>query len=125
MTNINVPGINLNKYDEVVWTTSSGMENEFAVKNVCRDLRSNALIVTWWKLVWHSQCIQKHSFILWNAIINRMNTQDRMHKWGNYAVNRCYLCENDSEDLEHLLFKCGYSSSVWNKIKSMAEIHGG
>ncbi|PWA48243.1 reverse transcriptase zinc-binding domain-containing protein [Artemisia annua] len=101
VTNIDVPNINPNKCDEAVWKTSSGMEKEFAVKNVCRDLRSNDPIVTWWKLVWYSQCIPKHAFILWIAINNRMNTQDRLQKWGRlilaYRDNpMTHRCESQS-----------------------------
>lgn len=41
LTNIRVPILNPNNCDEVVWTTCDGMEKDFAVKSVCRDLRSN------------------------------------------------------------------------------------
>lgn len=95
---------------------------DFAVRNACRDLRNNDPSVTWWKLVWYSQCIPKHAFILWLAINNRLATQDRIQKWGNYAVNRCHLCKKDTEDLEHLFFSCEFSEGVWNKVKVLAAI---
>ncbi|PWA40519.1 RNA-directed DNA polymerase, eukaryota, Reverse transcriptase zinc-binding domain protein [Artemisia annua] len=104
VTNIEVPDINPNKCDEVVWKTSSGMEKDFAVKNVCRELRSNVPVVTWWKLVWYSQCIPKHAFILWIAINNRMNTQDRLQKWGYLELVNVVIDANEL-NLQYLVFE--------------------
>ena len=53
----------------------------------------------------------------------RLTTQDRLQQWGNYAVNRCYLCMQEAEDLEHLFFECKFSRSVWDKVKNRARIH--
>ncbi|PWA42372.1 reverse transcriptase zinc-binding domain-containing protein [Artemisia annua] len=46
-----------------------------------------------------------------------------MAKWGLYTVNRCPLCHNDNEDLQHLFFQCNFSSEVWSEAKEMAEIN--
>ena len=71
----------VDKSDGVVWTNCNGIEMDFAVKNVCKDLRSNDPSVTWWKLVWYSQCIPKHAFILWMAIKGNIMTRDRIRSW--------------------------------------------
>ncbi|PWA61793.1 reverse transcriptase zinc-binding domain-containing protein [Artemisia annua] len=45
-----------------------------------------------------------------------------MIKWGMYNVNRCPLCLSENEDLQHLFFKCSFSTAVWDKVRDMAEI---
>ncbi|PWA64123.1 hypothetical protein CTI12_AA347270 [Artemisia annua] len=45
-------------------------------------------------------------------------------RWGIQSVNRCYLCYNKAEDLDHLLFQCQFATEIWGKIKSLAEISG-
>lgn len=123
LTEIDVPNLIPNKCDGIVWVNCNGMEMDFAVKNVCRDLSNNGPKVIWWKLVWFSQCVPKLAFILWLVMNNILSTLNRLQRWGNYVVNRCCLCKNECEDLEHLFFKCEFSRRVWNKTKCMAKIH--
>ncbi|GKE12141.1 reverse transcriptase zinc-binding domain-containing protein, partial [Tanacetum coccineum] len=79
------------------------------------------------KIVWRSRngvdmsfsCIPKHSFIVWLAIQDRLTTMDKISKWGDYAVNRCSLCCQACEDINHLLFQCPFSREVWTKVKEL------
>ncbi|GJW90404.1 RNA-directed DNA polymerase, eukaryota, reverse transcriptase zinc-binding domain protein [Tanacetum coccineum] len=52
----------------------------------------------------------------------RLTTLDKLKNWGDYAVNRCCLCCQDAEDLDHLMFKCEFASEVWNKISVIADM---
>ncbi|GJS37847.1 retrotransposon protein, putative, ty1-copia subclass [Tanacetum coccineum] len=97
VTNILEPKIDLLKSDSVIWKADSGKELDFAVKNVCEDIRLNGPHIE------HSRQIQET---------------------GNYAVNRCYLRMKDFEDLDHLFFKCEFSRDVWNKAKNFSDIKG-
>lgn len=45
--------------------------------------RNSYPTVSWKDLVWFSNAIPKHSFILWLAIRNRLLTQDRVQFWDN------------------------------------------
>nr|GEU89064.1 hypothetical protein [Tanacetum cinerariifolium] len=47
---------------------------------IYNNVGSNDGIVKWHKLVWFSQNIPKHSFILWMAIQNKLVTQDKIRK---------------------------------------------
>ena len=60
---------------------------------------------------------------MWLAIKGRLSTLDRLQKWGNCIVNRCYLCMKEAEDLEHIFFKCDFSREVWEKVRIKAKIH--
>ncbi|PWA90893.1 RNA-directed DNA polymerase, eukaryota, Reverse transcriptase zinc-binding domain protein [Artemisia annua] len=101
-----VPSLNDDIEDKIVWRTNCGKEAEFSIKVVNFDLNRLNPCVEWWKLVWYSQCIPKHTFILWLA--NRQSTQDRLMKWGIHGANRCCLCYNNSVDLPHLFFQCPF-----------------
>ncbi|PWA41355.1 reverse transcriptase zinc-binding domain-containing protein [Artemisia annua] len=123
ITSIEDPTIQNDYNDIVVWISKNEEKVRFSVKTATIDLGTEVPRVRWWRLIWYAQCIPKHSFIFCLAIQNRLSTQDRMAKWGLYTVNRCPLCQNDNEDLQHLFFKCKFSSEVWSKAKEMAEIN--
>ncbi|GJU32844.1 reverse transcriptase zinc-binding domain-containing protein, partial [Tanacetum coccineum] len=122
ITSLEVPSIEEEREDKIVWKTRFGQEVEFSMRQVNIDFTIQNPKVPWWKLVWYSQCIPKQSFILWLAIQDRLTTQDKLRRWGNQAVNRCCLCLNDLEDLKHLFFQCPFSKAVWRKVLTMTEI---
>ncbi|PWA78109.1 hypothetical protein CTI12_AA217300 [Artemisia annua] len=50
------------------------------------DMHINGDIAGWHKLMWFSQNIPKHAFILWLAVQKKLPTQDNIRKWGNYDL---------------------------------------
>lgn len=123
ITSLEDPNFNADDNDTVVWICKNGEEGKFSVKNATLDLCTSVPKVHWWRLVWYSQCVPKHSFILWLAIQNRLSTQEKLQNWGIYNVNRCPLCQKDNEDLQHLFFRCEFSKEVWYKAVLMADIN--
>ncbi|GKA52480.1 RNA-directed DNA polymerase, eukaryota, reverse transcriptase zinc-binding domain protein [Tanacetum coccineum] len=121
ITNLSVPNINEGN-DKLVWRDRFGKNLEFSVSIVNYEMNEQSSVVSWWKLIWFSECIPKTSFITWLAIQNRLSTQDKFKKWGDCAVNRCSLCCNDSEDIDHLFFKCEFSKELWVKVCSIINI---
>nr|GEV72919.1 retrovirus-related Pol polyprotein from transposon TNT 1-94 [Tanacetum cinerariifolium] len=73
-----VPDIKNGEKEKVTWLDKNGMSYNFTMKNVYDDMREHIEEVKWGKLVWLSQCITKHSFILWMAVQRRLLTHDRM-----------------------------------------------
>ena len=121
-TSIEVPNIVDDAKGRVIWLNKKGEEADFSAKAATNVLCIDSPKVSWWRLIWYSQCVPKQSFILWLAIQDRLSTQDKLVKWGMHTVNRCALCKCDNEDLQHLFFKCAYSAEVWDKAKNMADI---
>ncbi|GKA98042.1 RNA-directed DNA polymerase, eukaryota, reverse transcriptase zinc-binding domain protein [Tanacetum coccineum] len=70
----------VDKRDKIIWRTKDGKHVQFTMNQTYNDLGSNDGIVKWHKLVWFSQNIPKHSFILWIAIQNKLVTQDKIRK---------------------------------------------
>ena len=123
-TSLVVPVVDEDREDKIVWKNCRDKEVDFSVRVVNSDLNNHVQGVEWWKPVWYSQWIPKHTFILWLTIQDRLTTQDKLMKWGVQGANRCSLCQNESEDMQHLFFLCTFSSEVWRKVKDMAAIRG-
>lgn len=50
---------------------------------------------------------------IWLAILNRCWTADRLARRGMEHPERCLLCDQEEEDMQHLLTKCVFSREVW------------
>ena len=78
ITNLPNPILDPIKSDKLMWKLQSGSEIPFTIKHISKDLRDKEPVVCWSKLVWFSQCIPKHSFILWVTFLGRLSTQDKL-----------------------------------------------
>ncbi|GKC31525.1 reverse transcriptase zinc-binding domain-containing protein, partial [Tanacetum coccineum] len=89
-----LPNIKLSpeKYDVLMWKRNDGILEKFTIRNAYQDLQSRQKNVRWKDLVWFSQNIPKHAFILWLAIKGSLTTQDKIRKWGSYDMMACPLC---------------------------------
>ena len=67
-TNLEVPVIDANGGDSIIWKRSNGSESAFAVKIAYEDLNVTEQNIVWWELIWFTQCVPKHSFVLWLAV---------------------------------------------------------
>ena len=89
------------------------------------DIKNEDEKVIWSRLVWYSQNIPKHAFILWLAVNNKLLTQDKIRKWGSYDLMVCSLCNKDMDSHSHLFFKCEYSEQLWKKVYQRLDIDCG
>ncbi|KAI3855780.1 hypothetical protein MKX03_033460 [Papaver bracteatum] len=100
--------------DRVVWTT--GSSGDFTLKDTYNALRDKVPKVTWHSLVWFSNCIPRHCFIVWVALHRGLKTRFKLLSWGLDVDHVCVLCNHMIEDDLHLLFHCSYSAIVWEKL---------
>ncbi|GJY29441.1 RNA-directed DNA polymerase, eukaryota, reverse transcriptase zinc-binding domain protein [Tanacetum coccineum] len=121
IANIQVPQLS-NQHDRAVWIDNMGSEKRFSTNNVWKDVRGSSSKVSWCDLIWHSNCIPKHTFILWLAAKERLCTQDRLEKWYLSKKFKCSLCNKEPDSHEHLFFKCVYAQYIWKKICRMAKL---
>ncbi|KAJ0969747.1 hypothetical protein J5N97_022624 [Dioscorea zingiberensis] len=68
--------------------------------------------VGWSKLVWSRSNLPKHSFIFWLALLNRLQTRDKLCKWNVTNSLTCPLCNNEREEISHLFFCCKFFNDV-------------
>ena len=53
-------------------------------------------------------------FFSWEATWGRVLTLDQLKCWKRVLANRCYLCEEDEETIEHLLVHCKKAKMLWD-----------
>lgn len=103
-----------NGEDSWVWNPDKG----FSIKSAINALASYGPAPGWVKIVWCIHHVPRYAIILWLACWKRLNTQDKLLKWGMISANHCLLCEQSLEDQDHIFFRCSYSKKVWHSILS-------
>ena len=123
---IHVPPISPNLEDKLLWRDFNGDLKEFSVSLVWDTIRPRNVVVPWLHVVWYSQCIPRHAFLLWLIMLKKLiKTQDLLRQWDishntNFYMLQCPLCETQPDSHEHLFFECAYSSQVWSYMRGLA-----
>ncbi|GJR98086.1 RNA-directed DNA polymerase, eukaryota, reverse transcriptase zinc-binding domain protein [Tanacetum coccineum] len=113
--NLNVPSLIEGKKDRIVWENSKGKGIKFSVKGVWEDLCDEQAVIIWHKMVWFSQCIPKHAFILWVAMQRRLSTQDRLLQW---QPNKKKMNVDSLPSVE-VLNQVRWNNSIWSVVKRL------
>ncbi|XP_071714591.1 uncharacterized protein [Rutidosis leptorrhynchoides] len=67
--------------DQIMWKGNNGENMEYSVKVVWETIRPCAATVNWFSVVWFSNCIPKHAFVLWLLMGEKLKTQDKLRQW--------------------------------------------
>lgn len=103
---------NENRKDRISWRSNNGKKSMFKTSTVWNDFKIFHPQVEWSNLVWFSNAIPKHSFILWLAIRGKLLTQDRMQLWQSESISLCAFCNLQPDSIEHLFFECCFCKEV-------------
>ena len=104
--------------DKVTWST----KGTFTVKELMSEATKirdglaevDSLVCNVWKNV----APPKVEFMLWLALLGKLNTKDLLVKKGvlpNQA-NQCSLCHAHPENIDHILLQCQFSWQVWCNV---------
>ncbi|XP_022026078.1 uncharacterized protein LOC110926659 [Helianthus annuus] len=107
--------------DKIIWKTNEGNLIQFTVGDVWMDIREEGAPVPWFSIVWFSQNIPRHAFILWLAIKGRLKTHEVLSAWMDTTHMKCVLCKTTSDSHNHLFFACPYSKEIWNHMKVLTK----
>ncbi|XP_071739283.1 uncharacterized protein [Rutidosis leptorrhynchoides] len=118
----NPPVLTANKVDECVCRTKAGKQVHFTVKTGWSDLCDDWVDVKWARLIWFSQCVHRHSFVVWVTCHNKLKTQDKFLMTDNLNNIKCPFCLNQKDNHNHLFFECDYPKEVWNEFKGLAKL---
>ncbi|GJN38304.1 hypothetical protein PR202_gb27333 [Eleusine coracana subsp. coracana] len=69
-----------------------------------------------WRRLWKTWAPQKCKFFLWLAIKNRCWTADGLARRRLDHPDRCPLCDQEEEDVQHLLSICVVARKVWFQV---------
>jgi hypothetical protein len=102
------------KEDQVCWKDGIS-PNDYSTATVWNLIRYRLLEVAWANVVWFSQCIPRHAFLVWLVMRGKLQTQDKILGWyrrKNMNMMCCLLCYYNIDSHSHLFFECSYSAKV-------------
>ncbi|CAL1393225.1 unnamed protein product [Linum trigynum] len=75
-----------------------------------------------YKFVWRSLIPSKICNFLWNVFHKRILTLDNLKKRGTSLPNRCALCKQEEESINHIFVSCMFAEELWNILKSFIKV---
>lgn len=123
LNQIKIPRLDPSKIDEVKWVSNQENIVKFSVNRAWKDMCDQEEKMEWNKVVWFSNMIPRHAFILWLLIHEKLPTRDRIIRWYPNKSMSCSLCGEVNDSHEHLFFKCKYSKEVWKRARQDCKIH--
>ena len=97
--------------DRMVWMNLSN--NKFSVKHLYATLELGVLISFSKSVVWNLWVPSKVNFFAWEATMGKVLTIDQLQKRGWSLVNRCFLCKEEEESIDHTLLHCLKVRILW------------
>ncbi|RVW30599.1 LINE-1 reverse transcriptase-like [Vitis vinifera] len=96
------------------WTeTKSG---KFSVKSLYLALEAGCSAQFPSSLIWNENVQPKISFFAWEATWGKALTLDKVQKRGWALANRCFLCLENEETIDHLLLHCSRTKVLWDLL---------
>ena len=113
--------LNVGMEDRVVWNASKN--GSFSVKSLYNTLDSGGAVPFPWRIIW-SPCVPtKVGFFAWEASWGKVLTQDHLKRRGWSLANRCFLCCDDEETINHILIHCPKAKVLWNLMFTMFRVN--
>ncbi|XP_071728201.1 uncharacterized protein [Rutidosis leptorrhynchoides] len=121
LNNLAPPVLSVNS-DMVMWKDIASNKCVFSISHVWEFLRPHAPTVQWYAMVWFSQCIPRHTFVVSLLMGERLKTQDRLKAWEIHHGSSllCPLCNMVQDSHDHLFFSCLFSSQF--AVRNVARI---
>lgn len=65
------------------------------------------------ELIWNTLTAPKIKIFLWKALSEALPVADLLNARGMKVDDRCQLCGNDGESINHMIFQCPLARQVW------------
>ena len=72
--------------------------------------------------IWNLVVPPKIDIFTWEAAWGKVLTLDNLKRRGMAFANRCFLCEEDEETIDHLLIHCKSAKMLWNLLLSIGGV---
>ena len=74
------------------------------------------------RLIWNSVVPPKMGIFTWEVAWGKVLTLDNLKRRGMTFANRCFMCEEDEETIDHLLIHCKSAKMLWDLFLSIVGI---
>ncbi|XP_042983287.1 uncharacterized protein LOC122312690 [Carya illinoinensis] len=102
--------------DTLVWRPSR--KGKFSIGSFYETLTAQPSSNFSLKSIWRNKALPKAAFFVWIAAFEKVLTIDNLRRRGLIIVDRCCLCKNSGEIVDHLLLHCDFARDAWNHLFS-------
>lgn len=108
--------------DKAVW--KPGNKRVFSVSSAYKSLGySEARPNPWpWKLIWKTKIPYKLNCFTWLLAREVVLTQENLKKRKFQLGSRCYMCDEQTETVNHLFLHCKWADQLWRIFCSLRKI---
>jgi len=100
--------------DKHLWRLSGS--GRYTAKSAYDALFEGAIRFASYERIWKSWAPPKCHFFMWLVAHNRCWTADRLARRGLPHPDKCFLCDQEEENIQHLLIGCVFSRQFWFAI---------
>ena len=86
----------------------------YSVRLMYRLLDHSLPSVFPFRSIWNPIVPHKLGFLAWEASWGKVLTLDQVKKRGITLANRCFLCEEEKEKIDHMLIHCPIARMLWD-----------
>ena len=76
-----------------------------------------------WRSIWNPIVPPKLGSFAWEASWGKVLTLDQLKRRGIPLVNRCCLCEENEETIDHLLIHCSRAMMLWDLLLAITNFN--
>lgn len=103
-----------NTPDQHIWTASP--TGELSSKSTYERFFAGAIPYEPYRQLWCSWAPLKAKLFLWLASWNRCWTADRLQRRGLPHPDKCPLCDQQAETIDHMLHGCVFAREIWTGV---------
>ena len=100
----------------------NAIDKGFSVKSMYKSLDVSPALDFPHRLVWNPVAPPKIGVFAWEAAWGRVLTLDQLKRRGMTFTNRCFMCEEEEETIDHLLIHCKIAKMLWDLLLSIVGI---
>lgn len=94
------------------WTT----DGNYSAKSCYRALFAGSTAAPFWRITWRCWAPLRVKIFTWLADLDRCWTAARLAHHGLPHNDRCALCDQSEETMQHILIGCPFSRQVWHDV---------